>query len=267
MDFGLTGKLGEYYLAQQYRKNESAGKSEGVSFAEIAAAKAAEKVTEQDNVSGMSFKEMWQTRFPGAYYHTMDAYKIPQGTWGRLDFPHEKFFGDNVDESIMNWKPTGAEPKMTDASVQSRAGANLGQKSIVVPPVLEEKMKDNPALAQRVMAKVESYIAKSDASTPNRVSSYVIVLDEEGEIARTCAVSGGGISGPTEEEMRQFEAEQAAKRKRREEYARLNEEAALKRKLMEQEADERYYKGSIAKEAVSIAAYEKNIMDVAGILK
>ena len=68
--------------------------------------------------------------------------------------------------------------------------------------------------------------------------------------------------GLTEEELRQFEAEQAAKRKRREEYARLNEESALKRKLMEQETDERYYQTSITKKAVSIAAYE-----VAGILK
>jgi len=186
---------------------------------------------------------------------------------GRLDFPHEKFFSDKVDESILDWKPTGAEPKMTDESVQSRYGATLGKESIVVPPALEEKMKDDPVLAQRVMAKVESYIAKSDASTPGKISSYVIVLDEDGEIARTCAVCGGGISGPTEVEIRQFEAEQAAKRKRREEYARLNEEAALKRKLMEQEADERYYKSNIAKEAVSIAAYEKNIMDAAGILK
>ncbi len=184
-----------------------------------------------------------------------------------MDFPHEKFFSNNVDESIMNWKPTGAEPKMTDASVQSRYGATLGKKSIVVPPALEEKMKNDPALTQRIMAKIENYIVTDEAKTPDRICSYVIVLDEEGEIARTCAVSGGGISGPTEVEIRQFEAEQAAKKKRREEYARLNEEAALKRKLVEQEADERYYKSSIAKEAVSIAAYEKNIMDVAGILK
>ena len=62
--------------------------------------------------------------------------------------------------------------------------------------------------------------------------------------------------------MRQFEAEQAAKRKRREEYARLNEESALKRRLMEQETDERYYQTSITQKAVSIAAYE-----AAGILK
>lgn len=111
MDFGLTGKLGEYYLAQQYQKNGVAGKSGGVSFAEIAAAKTAESIT------GMSFKDMWQARFPGAYFHTMDAYKIPSGAWQRNDFPHEKFFSDKVDESVLDWKPTGAEPKMTDSSV------------------------------------------------------------------------------------------------------------------------------------------------------
>ena len=88
-------------------------------------------------------------------------------------------------------------------------------------------------------------------------------MDENGEIARFRASShGGNITGPTEEEMRQFEAEQAAKKKRREEYARLNEESALKRRLMEQETDDRYYKDSMTKKAVSIAAYE-----AAGILK
>ncbi len=86
MDFGVTGKLGGYYLAEQYREN-AAGKSEGVSFAELAAAKAAE----QSDVSGMSFKDMWQARFPGAYYHTADASDIPQGVWERNDFLFEKF--------------------------------------------------------------------------------------------------------------------------------------------------------------------------------
>ena len=107
MDFGVTGKLGGYYLAEQYRKN-AAGKSEGVSFAELAAAKAAE----QSDVSGMSFKDMWQARFPGAYYHTADASSIPQGVWERNDFPFEKFFRNDLDESAVNWKPNGANPAM-----------------------------------------------------------------------------------------------------------------------------------------------------------
>ncbi len=257
MDFGVTGKLGGYYLAEQYRKNAAAGKSGGVSFAELAAAKAAE----QSDVSGMSFKDMWQARFPGAYYHTADASNIPQGVWERNDFPFEKFFCNDLDESAMNWKPNGANPAMDSSGVQSRLHSIAGQKSIVVPPELEEKMKNDPALASQVMAKVESFIAANQV--PGRICSHLIVLDENGEIARFRASShGGNITGPTEEELRQFEAEQAAKKKRREEYARLNEESALKRKLMEQETDERYYQTNITKKAVSIAAYE-----AAGILK
>ena len=78
MDFGVTGKLGGYYLAGQYRKNAAAGKSGGVSFAELAAAKAAG----QSDVSGMSFKDMWQARYPGAYYHVMEVqqYRREHGT-------------------------------------------------------------------------------------------------------------------------------------------------------------------------------------------
>ena len=114
MDFGVTGKLGGYYLAEQYRKN-AAGKSGGVSFAELAAAKAA-----QSEVSGMSFKDMWQARYPGAYYHVMDGSKISQGAWDRNDFPLEKFFRDDADTSAVNWKPTGAEPEATSPQVQSR---------------------------------------------------------------------------------------------------------------------------------------------------
>ena len=235
MDLGVTGKWGENYLSGQYRKNAAAGTNGGVGFAELAAAKAAG----QPGVSGISFKDMWQTRFPGAYYHVMDGHKISQGTWERLDFPHDDFFRNKVDKSILDWKPTGPEPKMTDSSVQSRAVSTLGKKSIVVPPALEEKMKDDPTLAKQVMERVETFIAEKEATKrPNRICSYILVLDEEGEIAHTCITSGGGVSGPTEAAQRQFEAEQEAKRKRRAEYMGIVEESALKRKLMEQEANE-----------------------------
>lgn len=261
MDFGLTGKLSEYYLGSVYQQSKAAEKSEGVSFQDAISAKSAEKVSGQINVTGMSFKDMWQARFPGAYYHTMDAYKIPQGTWQRYDFPHEKFFSDEVDESVLDWKPIGEDSKLTDASVQSRIDSTLGKKAIVVPPALEEKLKNDPALARQVMAKVESFIMNDQATLPpDRIYSCVVVLDENGEIARFRASSGGGnISGPTEEEQRQFEAEQAEKRKRREEYARLNEESALKRKLQEQESDKRFHQSRIAKEAV-LEAYQSSFL-------
>ena len=253
MDFGVTGKLGGYYLAEQYRKNAVAGKSGGVSFAELAAAKAAG----QSGVSGMSFKDMWQARYPGAYYNVMDTSKIDGSLWGRNDYPWDKYFSNNADASVLDWKPSGAEPAMFDPKVQAKINSTIGKKAIVVPPELEEKMKNDPELAESVMAKVAGFIAEQDIMNPNPRKGYLIALDENGDIAHACVTS---------EKMSVSSAEFIEARKAREakyaEYERLAEEAALKRRLMEQEADERYYKDSMTKKAVSIAAYE-----AAGILK
>ena len=250
MDFGVTGKLGGYYLAEQYRKN-AAGKSEGVSFAELAAAKAAE----QSDVSGMSFKDMWQARFPGAYYHVMDGSKISQGAWDRNDFPFERFFSDNVDESVLGWTPSGAEPSANSPEVQSRWSSTAGRKALIVPPTLEEKMQNDPELAEKVMANVENFIATYPA-VPG--CSYLIELDENGEISKYRVTSPGTITVSSSE----FVEARRAREAKHAEYERLAEEAVLKRRLMEQEADKRYYKDSMTKKAVSIAAYE-----AAGILK
>ena len=92
---------------------------------------------------------------------------------------------------------------------------------------------------------------------PNPRKGYLIALDENGDIAHACVTS---------EKMSVSSAEFIEARKAREakhaEYERLNEESALKRRLMEQETDDRYYKDSMTKKAVSITAYE-----AAGILK
>ena len=147
MDFGVTGKLGGYYLVEQYQKN-AAGKSEGVSFAELAATKAAGKT---ENVS---FKEMLESKYPGAYYNVMDTSKIDSSLWGRNDYPWDKYFSNNADASVLDWKPSGAEPAMLDPKVQAKINSTIGKKAIVVPPELEEKMKNDPELAKSVMAKV-----------------------------------------------------------------------------------------------------------------
>lgn len=116
MDFGVTGNFGGRYLAEQYRKNAAAGTGSGVSFAELAAAKAEEKGT----AAGMSFKDMWQARFPGAYYNVMDTSKIDGSLWGRNDYPWDKYFSNNADDSVLDWKPSGAEPPMLDSKVQAK---------------------------------------------------------------------------------------------------------------------------------------------------
>lgn len=269
MDLGFTSKIGEYYLQALAGKNAAtkntlterttAGRNGSVNFRDIVSEKSAQGVSAQENVNLASFKNRLQMMFPGAYYHVMDASKIPQGTWQRTDFPFEKFFAKEVDESVLNWTPKGAAPAMTDSKVQSRLDSVLGKNSIVVPPELEEKIKNDPALADKVMANINHLLAWNGYPVPGRINSALIVLDENGEVARWNLISGGGgITGPTEAEQRQFEEEQTAKKLRRAKYARINEEYALRRKLQEMERNKMYYQESVKALALS-STYQRRV--------
>lgn len=269
MDLGFTSKIGEYYLQALAGKNTAAKNAtvkntavtgnRGVNFGDVISTKSAQAVSEQENVNLTKFKNQLQAMFPGAYYHVMDASNIPQGTWQRMDFPFEKFFAKKVDESVLNWTPKGAAPAMTDSKVQSRLDSVLGQHSIVVPPALEEKIKNNPALADKVMANINYLLEWNGYPVPGRINSALIVLDEDGEVARWNLISGGGeITGPTEEEQRRFEEDQKAKKLRRAKYMRIIEEYALKRKLQEMERNKMYYQESVNVLALS-SEYQKRI--------
>lgn len=52
MDFGVTGRLEAYYLTEQYRQNTEDGTIKGLSFAELAATKAAGSAAKQQPASG-----------------------------------------------------------------------------------------------------------------------------------------------------------------------------------------------------------------------
>ena len=93
-----------------------------------------------------------------------------------------------------------------------------------------------------------------------RAVSVLISLDENGEIANWTTCTEGGFMGPSEKELRMLAERKREKEEKAAEYERIAEENAIKRKLREQQEDERYYKTtSIAREAVS-AAYERNII-------
>ena len=123
-------------------------------------------------------------------------------------------------------------------------------------PELEEKMKNNTELAQKVMERVDSFILAN--STPGENEGFLMTFDENGEINHACVVGELKFTVSSSE----FVEARRAREAKHAEYERLAEEAVLKRRLMEQEADKRYYKDSMTKKAVSIAAYE-----AAGILK
>ena len=98
---------------------------------------------------------------------------------------------------------------MGDASVQARLESILGQNAVVVPKELEEKLKNNPQLAQEMMQKIEYLFAQQGfVSAPN--TSALIVFDENGNIARFRLTSGGRFSVSSDEFV------QAAKKRRAE---------------------------------------------------
>lgn len=233
---------------------------------------------DKTGIVNQSFEEMWKSRYPGAKYHVMDASGISQGIWERNDFPCEKFFDDELDKSILDWQPQGKEPDMADASVQSRLDSTLGKKAIVVPPELEEKMKNDPELAEKVMGKVESFI-QNHPTRPGRVLSYLIALDENGDIAHFRVTGGGGhISGPSDAELRQFEEEQEAKREKKVQQEKENREYNLKvaeeRKRLQEEIYNKQSAEAILQEQIVsnskmsgiMAAYEAGTFVDGGII-
>ena len=248
MDFGITSKTNEY-LANLYQKNKAAGAADSTSFLSAISAKAAEKT------EGLGFEEMLKSKYPGAYYNVMDTSKIDSGLWGRTDYPRDKFFAEPADESVLSWTPSGPEPDMQSPEVHARINSMIGKIAIVVPPELEEKMKNDPELARKVMERVENFITTNDASVPGVLKGFVITFDESGEINHAC-VSGEGRFTVSSSEFVEARKEREAKHA---EYERIAEENALRRKLLQQEIEEKYYKSSIAKKAAS-AAYEANVL-------
>ena len=183
--------------------------------------------------------------------HHVDASKIAYGIWCRTDFPFEKFFDDNVDyDEVVNWKSSGAAPAMNSKECQARYQSTFGKKSVLVPPALQEKMDNAPALAQKVANTVDAFIQQSQM--PPRAVSVLISLDENGEIANWTTCTEGGFMGPSEKELRMLAERKREKEEKAAEYERIAEENALKRKMLAQETDRRYHQSK----AVSIAAYE-----------
>lgn len=203
---------------------------------------------------------------------------VSSANWQRNDFPHYMFFQKNTAaDTLNNWKPSGPEPRMDSALVQRNLSyIGPGQMSIIIPEKLQEKMEADPAYAEEIYAKVAKWKTDYDrwdnataASLGMNVmehqysKSYCLNLDEEGNVKNCVVTSSGRITGPTEEEQRQIEAEQAEKQKRRAEYMRMLEESSIKRAEMERKQREEQYDKALQDNhrAVSaIAAYEANFM-------
>ena len=191
-----------------------------------------------------TFDDMWQSKLGNYFgqssqnfYHVMDASSISQEVWTHNDFPYEKFLTNKVDVSVLNWKPTRANPSQLDSDVQSKLTATLGKHSIIVPPELDEKLKNDSALRKKVLANVED-IYKFHKQPPafkmpgvkeygTKIYGSVTILNAEGDVENCVVTSGGTVMGPDEDTLRQIEIERRRKLKRKEFNVELLEQAQI----------------------------------------
>lgn len=184
---------------------------------------------------------------------------ISAANWQRNDFPFWEYFRKDTRADALNeWRPEGANPPQTRSDLQRNySSIGPGRIAVLIPESLQQKMDADPAYAQQIMIKLQTWKEDYDrwdntlaASYGYNVAeyqagkSYVFDLDENGDV-RNCTVTGSGrITGPTEEERRQFKAEQDRKRRLRVKYIQIQEESAERRRLQEQ-VEQRYFQSRL----------------------
>ena len=170
-------------------------------------------------VEAPSLEAMLKAKYPNIHYHVFDA---SSGYWRtRNDYPHYLLYqdGDEAKETLENWRPTGANPfygsidgRFT-APKEIHALSNVppGSKAVVIHPKVQERMEQDPAYAQEIFARIDTWfafdVARNEAIMPGCTwdMSQAVAIGEDGNICNACSSSAGGEityskSGSDEEE-------------------------------------------------------------------
>ena len=157
-------------------------------------------------VEAPSLETMLKAKYPNIHYHVFDA---SSGYWRtRNDYPHYLLYqdGDKAKETLENWQPTGANPfygsidgRFT-APKEIHALGNVppGSKAVVIHPKVQERMEQDPAYAQEIYAKIDTWfafdVARNEAIMPGSTwdMSQAVAIGEDGNICNACSSSGGG---------------------------------------------------------------------------
>ena len=157
-------------------------------------------------VEAPSLETMLKAKYPNIHYHVFDA---SSGYWRtRNDYPHYLLYqdGDKTKETLENWQPTGANPfygsidgRFT-APKEIHALGNVppGSKAVVIHPKVQERMEQDPAYAQEIFAKIDTWfafdVARNEAIMPGCTAgmSQAVAIGEDGNICNACSSSAGG---------------------------------------------------------------------------
>ena len=157
-------------------------------------------------VEAPSLETMLKAKYPNIHYHVFDA---SSGYWRtRNDYPHYLLYqdGDKAKETLENWQPIGANPfygsidgRFT-APKEIHALGNVppGSKAVVIHPKVQERMEQDPAYAQEIFAKIDTWfafdVARNEAIMPGSTwdMSQAVAIGEDGNICNACSSSAGG---------------------------------------------------------------------------
>jgi len=173
-----------------------------------AAAQSADGVqnSEAAVMEATSLETMLKAKYPGLAYHVFDASSSYWRT--RNDYPHYLLYqdGDKAKETLENWKPTGSNPfygsidgRFT-APKEIHALGNVppGSKAVVIHPKVQERMEHDPAYAQEIYAKIDTWfafdVARNEAIMPGSTwdMSQSVAIGEDGNICNVCSSSANG---------------------------------------------------------------------------
>ncbi len=153
-----------------------------------------------------SLETMLKAKYPNIHYHVFDA---SSGYWRtRNDYPHYLLYqdGDKAKETLENWQPTGANPFYGSIDGRFTAPKEIhalgsvppGSKAVVIHPKVQERMEQDPAYAQEIYAKIDTWfafdVARNEAIMPGSTwdMSQAVAIGEDGNICNACSSSAGG---------------------------------------------------------------------------
>ena len=157
-------------------------------------------------IEAPSLETMLKAKYPNIHYHVFDA---SSGYWRtRNDYPHYLLYqdGDKAKETLENWQPTGANPfygsidgRFTDPKeIHALGNVPPGSKAVVIHPKVQERMEQDPAYAQEIFAKIDTWfafdVARNEAIMPGSTwdMSQAVAIGEDGNICNACSSSAGG---------------------------------------------------------------------------
>ena len=196
-------------------------------------------------VEAPSLETMLKAKYPNIHYHIFDA---SSGYWKtRNDYPHYLLYqdGDKAKETLENWQPTGSNPFygskdgqfIAPKEIKALGSVPPGSKAVVIHPKVQERMEQDPAYAQEIFAKIDTWFAfdaaRNEAIMPGSTwdMSQAVAIGEDGNICNACSSSAGGEityskSGPEDKES-WWDLRMA----RHAEFMRLAEEKAIQRRM------------------------------------